>query len=84
MSFLALFTSVIGCICHYWLLTNTRILAAVSFAYIDPVIAVVLGAVFGGETLSARVMLACGLIVCSVLCGPARPHRRESGLEQTY
>ncbi len=68
MIFLTLFTSILGYGCYYWLLANTRTIIAVSFAYIDPVIAVVLGAVFAGEPLTLRVMLACSLIVAAVVC----------------
>ena len=69
MIFLTFFTSVLGYICYYWLLKNTRTMVAVSFAYIDPVIAVALGALFGGEELSAVVLISCALIVGSVICG---------------
>lgn len=69
MAFLTLFTSVLGYICYYWLLAHTRVMVAVSFAYIDPVIAVVLGALFGGETLSWSVLASCVLIVGSVIGG---------------
>ena len=69
MIFLTVFTSVIGYFCYYWLLVRTRTLVAVSFAYIDPVIAVVLGALFGGESLSTAIVFSCVLIVVSVIIG---------------
>jgi len=69
MIFLTLFTSVLGYICYYWLLAHTRVMVAVSFAYIDPVIAVVLGILFGGEKLSFGVIVSSVLIVGSVLGG---------------
>ena len=69
MIFLTFFTSVLGYICYYWLLKNTRTMVAVSFAYIDPVIAVALGALFGGESLSVVVVVSCALIVGSVIFG---------------
>lgn len=69
MAFLTLFSSIFGYSCYYWLLSHTRTLVAVSFAYIDPVIAVTLGALFGGEPLTPSVVLACALIVSSVVSG---------------
>ena len=78
MIFLTLFTSVFGYVCYYWLLANTRTVIAVSFAYIDPVIAVLLGALFGGENITLRVVLACALIVGAVLCGFSTPRRRRA------
>ena len=68
MIFLTLFTSILGYGCYYWLLANTRTIVAVSFAYIDPVIAVALGAVFAGEPVTMRIVLACALIVAAVVC----------------
>lgn len=68
MMFLTLFTSILGYGCYYWLLANTRTIVAVSFAYIDPVIAVVLGALFAGEAVTLRIVFACALIVGAVVC----------------
>lgn len=68
MVFLTLFTSILGYGCYYWLLAHTRTIVAVSFAYIDPVIAVVLGAVFAGEPVTFRIIFACTLIVGAVVC----------------
>lgn len=68
MIFLTLFTSILGYGCYYWLLANTRTIVAVSFAYIDPVIAVVFGALFAGEAVTLRIVFACALIVGSVVC----------------
>lgn len=68
MIFLTLFTSILGYGCYYWLLANTRTIVAVSFAYIDPVIAVVLGALFAGEAVTPRIVFACALIVGAVVC----------------
>lgn len=84
MVFLTLFTSIFGYLCYYWLLSHTSTLVAVSFAYIDPVIAVALGTLFGGEALTPRVVLGCALIVCSVVSGlfvpsgTTRPASKES------
>ncbi|WP_077073894.1 DMT family transporter [Mailhella massiliensis] len=69
MMFLTFFTSVLGYLCYYWLLAHTRVMVAVSFAYIDPVIAVILGALFGSEALSPGVLASCVLIVGSVMGG---------------
>ncbi len=78
MIFLTLFTSILGYGCYYWLLAHTRTIVAVSFAYIDPVIAVALGALFADEPLTLRVVLACALIVAAVMCGFSRPGRKKS------
>lgn len=79
MIFLTLFTSIFGYVCYYWLLANTGTIVAVSFAYIDPVIAVALGAIGAGEPLTPRIVLACALIVASVLCVFSRSSGISSG-----
>ncbi len=68
MAFLTLFTSVLGYFCYYWLLAHTRTIVAVSFAFIDPVIAVTLGWLFADEPVTPRALLACALIVGAVIC----------------
>jgi len=37
-----------------------------TYAYVNPIVAVILGALFAGETLTARTVLAAGLIIGSV------------------
>ena len=59
-------------------------------AFVNPVVAVLLGAVFAGEPLSARVLVAGGIIVVAVALitwygaerqMPPKRHRAGEGLE---
>ncbi len=58
--------SVIGYTCYFWLLTHTRTEVAISYEYVDPVIAVFLGWLLAGELLDGTILLACALTVGSV------------------
>jgi drug/metabolite transporter (DMT)-like permease len=49
-----------------WLLRNARPAVATSYAYVNPAIAVVVGAIVGGEMLGGTTIAATGLIVGAV------------------
>lgn len=68
LSFLHLifFGTLIGFTCYVWLLYNTPIQIAVSYAYAEPVVAVILGVLFAGETFTPIMTVACALIILSV------------------
>ncbi|HPF41081.1 MAG TPA: EamA family transporter [Phycisphaerae bacterium] len=67
LAYLVIFGSIIALPAYKWLLTVCPPGRAATYAYVNPVIAVALGALFAGETLSHRVQLACGVIVVSVV-----------------
>lgn len=60
--------SVIGFTVYAWLLRNARQATAMSYAYVNPLIAVILGAAFGGERLSSTTAAAAALITLGVVC----------------
>lgn len=53
---------------YSYLLRSTRAAVATSYAYVNPVIAVALGALLGGESLSARALAGGALVVLGVVC----------------
>lgn len=70
--YLVLCGSVIGFSAYSWLLRNARPAVAMSYAYVNPIIAVLLGAALGGEalgwaTLAATVLIAGGIVAAVVL-----------------
>lgn len=67
VAYLAVFGTLIGFTSYIWLLRHTTPARAASYAYVNPVVAVLLGWAFAGEALSARVLLASGIIVGSVV-----------------
>jgi drug/metabolite transporter (DMT)-like permease len=70
--YLVVFGSLVGFSAYSWLLANSRPAVAMSYAYVNPVIAVLLGAALGGEalgwaTLGATVMIGGGVMAAVVL-----------------
>ena len=64
--YLIVFGSWIGFTSYLWLLRNARTSLVSTYAYVTPVGAVLLGALVLGETISARTVVAGGLIVVAV------------------
>lgn len=65
--YLAIFGSLLGFTCYGWLLKVEPASRVATYAYVNPVVAVVLGTAVGGEELSARVLLAAAVIVAAVV-----------------
>lgn len=63
---LIFFGSIIGYTCYIWLLYNTPTHIAISYAYVEPIVAVIVGALFGGEAISQITVFACIFIIISV------------------
>jgi drug/metabolite transporter (DMT)-like permease len=66
VGYLVVVGSLVGLSAYVWLLRVAPISLVATYAYVNPVIAVTLGAAFLGEALSPRVLLAGGAIVLAV------------------
>jgi drug/metabolite transporter (DMT)-like permease len=60
------FGSVVALTAYFWLLHNTRAALVGTYAFVNPLIAVAMGWAFAGEAITARVILAAGLILAGV------------------
>lgn len=69
--------SLLGFSAYLWLLRNTTPAVATSYAFVNPLVALALGAWLGGETLSVRVWIAAGLIVGAVALVVAQRRSRQ-------
>lgn len=67
LTYLILFGSLLALSAYNWLLKVCPASKVSTYAYVNPVIAVLLGALLAGETLSSRVVVATVLIVTSVV-----------------
>ncbi|ELQ6222449.1 drug/metabolite exporter YedA [Cronobacter turicensis] len=67
VGYLALFGSVIAINAYMYLIRNVSPAVATSYAYVNPVVAVLLGTGFGGESLSQIEWMALGVIIVAVL-----------------
>lgn len=67
VSYLIVFGSLIAFSAYGFLFRTTRPLIATSYAYVNPIVALGIGALLGGERLSAQKLGACALTVVGVL-----------------
>ena len=67
LAYLVVFGSIVGYTAYQYLLTHTRPAVASSYAYVNPVVAVLLGTVLVDEELSWGLAVALPLVVTSVL-----------------
>jgi drug/metabolite transporter (DMT)-like permease len=65
-AYLVIIGAVVGFTAYIWLLRHCNPAKVATYAYVNPIVAVLLGAWFAGETLTARAMVAAGLIIGSV------------------
>jgi drug/metabolite transporter (DMT)-like permease len=59
--------SLIGFVSYGWLLQNAPISLVATYAYVNPIVAVLLGNWFASEPLEPRIWLAAAIIVGSVM-----------------
>jgi drug/metabolite transporter (DMT)-like permease len=67
VAYLVVFGSLVGFTAYVFLLRHTRPALVATYAYVNPVVAVLLGWAFAGEPLSARTLLAGAVIVGAVV-----------------
>lgn len=65
--YLMVFGSLVGFTAYSWLLRNVSPARAATYAYVNPVVAVLLGWFLAGETLTLRMVIAAVIIVSSVV-----------------
>jgi drug/metabolite transporter (DMT)-like permease len=59
--------SIIGFGSYIWLLANAPISLVATYAYVNPIVAVILGYFFGNEALEPRIYLATAIIIGAVI-----------------
>ena len=74
--YLLILGSLVGFTAYAWLLRNARPAVATSYAFVNPVLAVILGVLLGGEEVTRATVLAAPLVIAAVILvigGRARP-----------
>ncbi len=66
LGYLIVIGSLVGFVCYTWLLRVAPTSQVVTYAYVNPLVAVVLGSLLAGEVLSPRVFVATPLILLSI------------------
>ena len=74
--------SVVGYTAYTWLLANAPLGTVSTYAYVNPVVAIMLGVAFRGESLSAQILFGAAIVVASVAVvvrkePPAATHPEE-------
>ncbi|HLV91466.1 MAG TPA: EamA family transporter, partial [Acidimicrobiia bacterium] len=77
MLYLAVFGSLLAYTAFVYLMHNVRPSLATSYAYVNPIVAVILGVTLGDETLTGAVFFALPLILASVALVATRPRMRS-------
>ena len=66
MVYLAIFGSLVGLVAFTYLLQNVAVSKVATYAFVNPVIAVLLGVTLLGERLDGTELIGMGVIVCAV------------------
>ncbi|MDW8846693.1 drug/metabolite exporter YedA [Erwinia sp. MMLR14_017] len=89
LAYLSLFGSVIAINAYMYLIRNVTPAIATSYAYVNPIVAVLLGISFGGESLTSREWLALAVIILAVVLVtlgkylfPAKPSVKPCTLDE--
>jgi drug/metabolite transporter (DMT)-like permease len=83
LAYLITFGSLIGFVSYGWLLKNAPVSLVATYAYVNPLVAVFMGAWLADELLNARILAAALIIIGSVvLINRAKPKKAEPKLEE--
>jgi drug/metabolite transporter (DMT)-like permease len=75
VAYLVVFGSLVGFTAYVWLLRATTPARVATYAYVNPVVAVLLGWAFANEPLTGRTALAAGVVLAAVALITARKQR---------
>jgi drug/metabolite transporter (DMT)-like permease len=67
LAYLITIGSIIGFGSYIWLLQNAPISLVATYAYVNPIVAVILGYFLGNETLEPRIWIAAAIIIGAVM-----------------
>jgi drug/metabolite transporter (DMT)-like permease len=80
LAYLVVFGSLVAFSAYVWLLGNAPLSLTATYAYVNPVVAVVLGALILGEQVSWPILIGGGVVVAGVglVVSVERPRRRRA------
>jgi drug/metabolite transporter (DMT)-like permease len=67
LAYLIIFGSLVAFTAYSWLLKNARPSMVATYAYVNPVIAVILGWLIAGESMTGQMLFGAGIVVASVM-----------------
>jgi drug/metabolite transporter (DMT)-like permease len=81
LAYLIVFGSIVGYSAYAWLLANAPIGQVSTYAYVNPVIAIALGAIVLGESITFRIVAGALLVLAAVALVVRRESRAEAAAE---
>jgi drug/metabolite transporter (DMT)-like permease len=75
VGYLLVFGSCIGFTAYLYILKNSTAARVATYAFVNPIVALMVGLLLGGETLSLRTMMAAAVILTAVVLVITVPHR---------
>ena len=82
--YLSIAGSVIGFTAYVWLNQHQSPTKVGTYAYVNPVVAVVIGYFFGGEILGLRTVLGAACVLISVIVITTTPARKPAAAAATF
>lgn len=93
LGYLIVFGSLVAFSAYTWLLNHAPVSTVATYAYVNPVVAVALGALFLHEPITLRTILAAALIIGAVVAmvsgrpreeqeAPVPAHRKREGIDR--
>ena len=67
LAYLITFGSLVGFVSYSWLLRNAPLSLVSTYAYVNPVVAIFVGAWLGNELINGRIIIAALVIIGSVV-----------------
>ncbi len=81
--YLVIFGSLIGFTSYSWLLKNAQPAMVATYAYVNPVIAVLLGWLIAGESFTGQMLIGAGVIVGSVVLITAKDNDKDGAEKES-
>jgi len=75
LGYLVFFGSMMGFTAYVYILKNSTATRVATYAFVNPVVALLLGWLFAGEAITLRTFLAAAVILVAVLLVITAPHR---------
>jgi drug/metabolite transporter (DMT)-like permease len=82
LAYLIVAGSIIGFTAYLWLIHHESPTKVGTYAYVNPVVAVIVGYFFGGETVGPRTMLGTLLVLVSVIVITTTPAKKTAAVLQ--
>jgi drug/metabolite transporter (DMT)-like permease len=75
--------SVVGYTAYTWLIANAPLGLVSTYAYVNPVVAILLGVLFRNETLTVRILIGAAIVVSSVAVVVRKEPTSQKPLEES-